>query len=50
MFVERVREYSREKETLTEREMVKIMEDCIADGMLADFFEKVWYGCGRNDV
>ena len=40
MFVERVREYSREKETLTEREMVKIMEDCIADGILADFLKK----------
>ena len=40
MFVERVREYSREKETLTEREMVKIMEDCIADGILADFLRK----------
>ena len=40
MFVERVREYSREKETLTERDMVKIMKDCIRDGILPEFLSK----------
>ena len=40
MFVERVRAYSREKETLTEKTMVKIMKDCISDGILADFLRK----------
>ena len=40
MFVERVREYSREKETLTERTMVQIMKDCIRDGILAEFLSK----------
>ena len=40
MFVERVREYSKEKETLTERDMVEIMESCIKDGILPEFLRK----------
>ena len=40
MFVERVREYSKEKETLTERDMVEIMESCIKDGILPEFLSK----------
>ena len=37
MFVERVREYSKEKETLIERDMVEIMDSCIEDGILPEF-------------
>ena len=40
MFVERVRKYSKEKETLTERDMVEIMESCIKDGILPEFLIK----------
>lgn len=40
MFVERVRKYSKEKETLTERDMVEIMESCIKDGILPEFLSK----------
>ena len=40
MFVEKVREYSKEKETLTERDMVEIMESCIKDGILPEFLRK----------
>ena len=40
MFVERVRKYSKEKETLTERDMVEIMDSCIKDGMLPEFLSK----------
>ena len=40
MFVERVREYSKNKETLTERDMVEIMDSCIRDGILPDFLSK----------
>ena len=40
MFVEKVREYSKEKETLTERDMVEIMENCIKDGILPEFLRK----------
>ena len=40
MFVERVREYSKNKETLTERDMVEIMESCIKDGILPEFLSK----------
>ena len=37
MFVERVRTYSKTKETLAERDMVEIMESCIKDGILPEF-------------
>ena len=37
MFVERVRRYSKNKETLNERDMVEIMESCIEDGILPEF-------------
>ena len=37
MFVERVRTYSKTKETLAERDMVEIMESCIEDGILPEF-------------
>ena len=37
MFVERVRTYSKTKETLAERDMVEIMESCIEDGILSEF-------------
>ena len=37
MFVERVRRYSKNKETLNERDMVEIMESCIEDGILSEF-------------
>ena len=40
MFVEKVREYSKEKETLTERDMGEIMENCIKDGILPEFLRK----------
>ena len=40
MFVERVREYSKEKETLIERDMVEIMNSCIEDGILPGFLSK----------
>ena len=40
MFVEMLREYSKNKETLTERDMVEIMKSCIRDGILVDFLEK----------
>ena len=40
MFVERVREYSKNKETLAERDMVEIMESCIKDGILPEFLSK----------
>ncbi len=40
IFVERVRKYSKEKETLTERDMVEIMESCIKDGILPEFLSK----------
>ncbi len=40
MFVEKVREYSKNKETLTERDMVEIMESCIKDEILPDFLSK----------
>ena len=40
MFVERVREYSKNKETLTERDMVEIMESCIENGILPEFLSK----------
>ena len=40
MFVERVRKYSKEKKTLTERDMVEIMESCIKDGILPEFLSK----------
>ena len=40
MFVERVREYSKNKETLTERDMVEIMESCIENGILLEFLSK----------
>ena len=40
MFVERVREYSKEKETLIERDMVEIMNSCIEDGILPEFLSK----------
>ena len=40
MFVERVRRYSKNKETLNERDMVEIMESCIKDGILPEFLSK----------
>ncbi len=40
MFVEKVREYSKNKETLTERDMVEIMNSCIKDGILPAFLSK----------
>ena len=40
MFVERVRRYSKNKETLNERDMVEIMESCIEDGILPEFLSK----------
>ena len=40
MFVERVRRYSKNKETLNERDMVEIMESCIEDGILPEFLGK----------
>ena len=40
MFVERVRTYSKTKETLAERDMVEIMENCIKDGILPEFLRK----------
>ena len=40
MFVERVRKYSKNKETLNERDMVEIMDSCIKDGILPEFLSK----------
>ncbi len=40
MFVEKVREYSKNKEILTERDMVEIMNSCIEDGILPDFLSR----------
>ena len=40
MFVEKVREYSNNKQTLAERDMVEIMNNCIKDGILPDFLSK----------
>ena len=40
LFVERVREYSKNKETLNERDMVEIMDSCIKDGILPEFLSK----------
>ena len=40
MFVEKVREYSKNKQTLAERDMVEIMNSCIKDGILPDFLSK----------
>ena len=40
MFVEKVREYSKNKQTLAERDMVDIMNSCIKDGILPDFLSK----------
>ena len=37
MFVERVRTYSKTRETLAERDIVDIMESCIEDGILPEF-------------
>ena len=37
MFVERVRGYSKTRETLAERDIVEIMESCIEDGILPEF-------------
>ena len=37
LFVERVREYSKDNETLTEREMVDILNSCIDEDILAEF-------------
>ena len=37
MFVERVRGYSKTRETLAERDIVEIMDSCIEDGILPEF-------------
>ena len=37
MFVERVRGYSKTRETLAERDIVDIMDSCIEDGILPEF-------------
>ena len=43
MFVDRVKQYSKankDKEALSEGEMIEIMKSCIKDGILVDFLEK----------
>ncbi len=40
MFVEKVRGYSKNKQTFTERDMVEIMDSCIKEGILPDFLSK----------
>ena len=40
LFVEKVREYSKNKQTLAERDMVEIMNNCIKGGILPDFLSK----------
>ena len=46
MFVERVRGYSKTRETLAERDIVEIMDSCIEDGILPEFLRNYGRGAG----